>query len=151
VEDVCAYAAKHGVTVTIEPINRFEGYTGFMNSVSEASKIIAMLGIENLEVLGDTFHMNIEDTSLSDALRTAGPKLRHIHLNDSNRLIPGTGHVDFVEVLKTLKEIDFQGYMLLDCLPVLPDLETYLGAIDYMKRIESVIELQEQFCDLKVK
>lgn len=141
--EICRYAADLGVTIILEPINRFEGYPGFMNSLVDAVKILNPVDASNLGVLGDLFHMNIEDVSICDAIRAAGKHLRHIHLADSNRQMPGTGHIDFKAIIRTLKAIGFNGYLSLDCLPPGPDLKTYLpGSIGYMKAIEKVVELQ---------
>ena len=143
--DICKYAANRNVTVILEPINRFEGYPGFMNSLVGAVKVVNEIGVANLGVLGDLFHMNIEDVSICDAIRAAGKTLRHIHLADSNRQLPGTGHINFKAVLRTLTGIGFSGYMSLDCIPPKPDLKTFLeSSMDYMKTMERAVKLQER-------
>ena len=143
--EICRCAADRNVTVMLEPINRFEGYPGFMNSFTDAVKVLNTIGASNLGILGDLFHMNIEDVSICDAIRAVGKTLRHIHLADSNRQLPGAGHIDFKAILRTLKEVGFTGYMSLDCLPPKPDLKTYLqGSMDYMKAMERAVELQRR-------
>lgn len=147
--ELCRYATDRNVTIVLEPINRFEGYPGFMNSVVDAVKVLNMIGASNLGVLGDLFHMNIEDVSICDAIRAAGKNLKHIHLADSNRQVPGTGHIDFKAIIRTLTEIDFSGYMSLDCLPPGPDLKTFLeSSIGYMKTMEKAIDLQKRMVDI---
>lgn len=146
--DICRYAIDRKVTIILEPINRFEGYPGFMNSVTDAVEVLNMIDVTNLGVLGDLFHMNIEDVSICDAIRTAGKTLKHIHLADSNRQLPGTGHIDFKSIIRVLTEVNFSGYMSLDCLPPRPDLKTYLeSSISYMKTMEKAVELQKRVMD----
>lgn len=95
----------------MEPVNRFEGYAGFMNSVVDAVSVAEEVDADNLGVMVDFFHANIEDVSVPDAIKQAGQRLMLIHLADSNRQMPGTGHIDFTRVIRELGAIDFQGYL----------------------------------------
>ncbi len=104
---VCEYAQKYGVTVAIEPVKRFESH--FLNTAQQALELIGLVGAPNLKVHLDTFHMNIEEASLPDAILSCGNRLAHMHLVDSNRGAPGMGHVQWVDVFKALKQIDFDG------------------------------------------
>jgi sugar phosphate isomerase/epimerase len=79
------------------------------------------VGLPNLGVMGDTFHMNIEETSIADAFRKTGKYLTHVHFADSNRAAPGKGHLDFVPILKALKEIGYAGYIAFELLPASAD------------------------------
>ena len=115
------YAEASGVSLAIEPINRYE--TNFINSISEALELISMLGGENLGVITDTFHMNIEEASLTDSLRMAGPWLKGVHFVDSNRKAAGQGHIDFHDLATVLFEIGYQGFLIAEILP-LPDSRT---------------------------
>lgn len=142
--EVATYAAERDVKAAIEPLNRFEGYAGFMNTVPEVKALVDELGMDNLGILADFFHMNIEDNSLAPMLRLAGDKLMHIHLADSNRYAPGTGHVDFLDVVRTLKAMDYQRYLSVDCLPARPDWKTLLAStLSFMKRMEEATEFEE--------
>jgi len=115
------YAEASGVPLAIEPINRYE--TNFINTVSEALDLIGQIGSENLGVITDTFHMNIEEVSLTESLRMAGPWLKGVHLVDSNRKAAGQGHIDFHELATVLSEIGYQGFIIAEILP-LPDSRT---------------------------
>jgi sugar phosphate isomerase/epimerase len=118
----CAeYAQAVGVQVAIEPINRYE--TNLIHTVGDALEFIREVGAENLVVLADTFHMNIEEVSLEDALRQAGKRLGYVHFADSNRLAAGRGHVDFKSLAGVLREIGYTGYISAEILP-LPDSRT---------------------------
>jgi 5-keto-L-gluconate epimerase len=115
------FASVHGVGLTVEPINRYE--TNFLNTIAEALEFIDQVGSANLGLLADTFHMNIEEASMDEPLGQAGPRLRHVHLVDSNRRAPGLGHLEFGPILAALGTIGFSGYLSAEILPI-PDDET---------------------------
>jgi len=141
--EICEYAQPRDVPIAIEPINRFEGYAGFLNSIVEARSVADEVGLD-LGVLLDFFHVNIEDGPVAETILVAGDKLKHIHLADSNRQTPGTGHIDWVETVRTLKAIGFDGYLSVDSIPVKPDWKTLLReSIEFMKNIEKIVTLQE--------
>lgn len=113
----CAeYAAPRGVPIAIEPINRYE--TNLINTVAEALDFIGEVGAGNLVVLADTFHMNIEERSLAEALRLAGKKLGYVHFADSNRHAAGQGHIDFRALADVLREMGYTGYISAEILPL---------------------------------
>lgn len=105
--EVCAYARDRGVTIAMEPVKRFESH--FLNTAQQALDLIAYVGEPNLKVHLDTFHMNIEEADIPQAIRACGDKLVHMHLVDSNRGAPGMGHIPWVEVLRAMKDIGFSG------------------------------------------
>lgn len=108
-------AARMGVRLVIEPINRYE--TNFVCSVQEALEFLAEVDRPNVGILADTFHMNIEDVSIPRSLEKARKHLFHVHVADSNRWAPGCGHLDFAEVFRTLRRIGYAGYVSVECLP----------------------------------
>ena len=141
--EICNYGAVHGVRIAIEPINRFEGHPGFLNSLAEATDIVKEIGASNLGVLADLFHVNIEDGPLASALRASGCHLMHVHLADNNRQMPGSGHIDFLELMRTLNSIRFAGYLSLDCIPPRPDWKTQIrSSIDYMRGVERIVDIE---------
>ncbi len=143
--EIGAYAAPRGVRVAIEPINRFEGYAGFLNSIMEAKSVADEVGADNVGVLADFFHVNIEDAALADTLRLAGDRLMCIHLADNNRQAPGTGHIDFLQVVRTLNSMGYSGYLSLDAVPARPDWKTLVkSSIHFMKQMEQTAALQER-------
>ena len=142
--EIGAYAAPLGVRVAIEPINRFEGYAGFLNSIMEAKSVADEVGADNVGVLADFFHVNIEDAALADTLRLAGDRLMCIHLADNNRQAPGTGHIDFLQVVRTLNSMGYSGYLSLDAVPAKPDWKTLVkSSIHFMKQMEQTAALQD--------
>lgn len=133
---VCAdAAASAGVQVVVEAINRYE--TRFLNTAEETLRLLDAVDRPNVRVLLDVFHMNIEETVMSDAVRAAGPRLGYFHVVDSNRRAPGLGHVDYGPLLSALRDIDYRGWVSAEVLP-LPDDGAAAGqAIDFLRRHES--------------
>jgi sugar phosphate isomerase/epimerase len=118
---VVAYAAGLGVKITIEPLNRYE--TDFIFNAADGVCLIEDLACDNLGLMLDLFHMNIEDASIEEGLRLAGDRVWHVHIADSNRRYPGSGHIAFDSIFATLKDMGYQGYVSAELLP-LPDPDT---------------------------
>jgi sugar phosphate isomerase/epimerase len=116
-----AAAAPHGVRLVLEPINRYE--TTLINDVDQCLELIGAVGAPNFGVLPDTFHMNIEEPSIAESLRRAGPRIYHVHLADSNRWYPGAGHINFAEVVRALNDIGYTGTASVEAMPM-PDADT---------------------------
>jgi sugar phosphate isomerase/epimerase len=96
-----------------EPLNRYEDH--MVNTVARAAELIREAGAPGLRVLADTYHMNIEEDDPCEALRAAGDLLGAVHLSDSNRHQPGTGHIPFEAIIATLREIGFDGVLSVEC------------------------------------
>lgn len=105
----CDEAAKKNVRIAFEPINRFE--TSFLNSVRDGLEFIKKVGADNLGMLLDTFHMNIEEPIIEESIMVAGQKMYHFHYADSNRMYPGCGHIDFKSILRAVKNINYKGFI----------------------------------------
>jgi len=101
-----------GIEMAVEPINRFE--TFFLNTASDAARFAAEVGHPRVGILLDTFHSNIEDKSVAAAYRTCGAHLKHVHTCENDRGTPGSGHVDWCEVLRTLKEMGYDRWMTIE-------------------------------------
>jgi sugar phosphate isomerase/epimerase len=113
------YAASLGVDLTLECWNRYGTY--MLNRLDEGARMWRETGLVNGGVMADTFHMNIEEYSISGAIFAIGALLNHVHLSDSNRLAPGLGHTDFAEVLHTLQEVGYEGRLTFELIPTLPN------------------------------
>jgi RpiB/LacA/LacB family sugar-phosphate isomerase len=122
--DCADLASNYGVTMLIEPINRYE--TNFINSLRDAISILEDIDSPSVKLLLDTFHMNIEEADMFAAILSAGPKLGYIHIADNNRLAPGQGHINFPAILHSLGEIGYTGFLSAEILP-LPDDVTALS------------------------
>jgi sugar phosphate isomerase/epimerase len=103
------------VKLVLEPLNRYE--TELINTVDESLEILEHVGLENMGILFDTFHANIEEISIEDSIQKANGRIFHVHIADSNRWAPGYGHLDFKEISEALLQIDYQGFGSLESLP----------------------------------
>lgn len=97
----------------LEPLNRYEAT--FLNRVEQALEICEAINHPRIQILADFFHMNIEERNLLDPIINAGQRLGMVHIADNNRLQPGKGYLDFKPGFKALKEIDYQGYISIEC------------------------------------
>ena len=107
-----ASARDAGVTIGVEPLNRFE--TDMINLVEQAVALIEEIGDVAYKVHLDTFHGNIEEKSLPDAIRRAGKLLGHFHACENDRGAPGTGHIDWAGVRDALREIAYDGPVVIE-------------------------------------
>jgi len=109
---VAEFAKEGGVYLAIDPVNRFESF--FLNTASEAQKLIKEIGHPNIKMHLDTFQMNIEENNMYEAIKTAGDLLYHFHCCASHRGIPGTGHIEWDEVFEALKEVNYQRWLVIE-------------------------------------
>lgn len=109
---VCEHAKPLCVDIAIEPINRFEGY--LIATAQEGLHYLELVGRENAGLHLDTFQMNIEESSLPAAIKTAGKKLFHFHVCASHRGVPGEGHIDWPGVFLALKEIGYGRWLTVE-------------------------------------
>jgi D-psicose/D-tagatose/L-ribulose 3-epimerase len=100
----------YGITICLEVVNRFEGY--LLNTVEQGLDLLAELSCSNIKLHLDTFHLNIEENCMGDAIRSAGPWLGHFHANENNRKAPGIGHIPWQAVAQSLKAINYQGFIV---------------------------------------
>jgi sugar phosphate isomerase/epimerase len=133
-QECSAVAAREGVRFALEPLNRYE--TDLVHTVAEGLDLIQRVGADNFGLLLDTFHMNIEEPSIHDSMRACGERIFHFHVADSNRWHPGAGHLDFRDILATLSETGYQGYVSGEFMP-LPDADT--AAQQAIKHLRSVM------------
>ncbi len=117
----CDCAGKTGVTLLLEPLNRYE--SDYLNRVEDGMELIKAIGMPNVRLLADTFHMNIEEQDMGASLRRADSMIGYVHLADSNRRVPGQGHTNLAAVARALQDCGYEGGIGLECLPV-PDART---------------------------
>lgn len=115
-KDILAKAADHAkqanVTLVLEYLNRFETY--FLTSAADATRFIQEVNHPFLRTMYDTFHANIEEKDLGQAIRTITPVMAHVHISENDRSTPGEGHVDWATTFKTLKEVKYDGWMVVE-------------------------------------
>ena len=110
--ELAKYAGDRGVWLGVEPLNRFE--TSFINLASQAIEVVDRVDHPACGVMLDTFHMNIEERSIGDAIRAAGKRLRHLHACENDRGAPGSGHVPWTEVAQACRDIGFNGPFVIE-------------------------------------
>ena len=114
-DDLGEKAAKNDVLLLIEPLNRYE--TNVLNRLDQGVELIRSLSTNNVKLLADLFHMNIEERSICDAIQHAADYIGHVHFVDSNRCAAGYGHIDFAAIAQTLQKINYDGYVSAEVLP----------------------------------
>lgn len=120
-QELCDYAHPKGVTLILEPVNRYE--IDFINSVEEGVDLMKKVNRPNMMLMPDIFHMNIEDRTIGPELAKHIDFVKYIHFADSNRLAPGQGHLDFRQLLNHLFHARYDGWVSVEILPV-PDPDT---------------------------
>ena len=118
-------AAREGTYVLVEPLNRYE--THLVNTLADGAAVCAAANHPHVQIMADFFHMSIEEADIAASIRDAAQYVKHVHLADSNRTQPGTGHTEFNSGFAALHEIGFEGFMALEC-GITGDLEESLPA-----------------------
>ena len=105
-------AEDFGVQYCVECVNRFE--TPILNTAQEALDYVSQIESDHIGILLDTYHMNIEEASIGNAIRLVGDKLANFHTGENNRSIPGMGmgHLDWDEIFSALKDINYKGRII---------------------------------------
>jgi D-psicose/D-tagatose/L-ribulose 3-epimerase len=106
-------AADAGITLAIEPLNRFE--TDLVNTAEQCERLVNDIGMNNVGFHLDSFHMNIEEKNSGDAIRRAGKRLYHFHACENDRGAPGSGvNVDWPNIAAALKEVGYKGEAVIE-------------------------------------
>lgn len=114
-EALGAHAAQYNVPLIYEPLNRYE--TNLCNTVEQGTALLDRLTTQNVVLLADLFHMNIEEQDIGTALQAGGKRIGHLHFVDSNRRAAGWGHLDYAPVVAALRAIGYNGYISAEALP----------------------------------
>jgi sugar phosphate isomerase/epimerase len=115
--EISLFAKDRGVDLLIEPLNRYS--TPVCTTSADAMYVVKSIAQENVGLLLDTFHMNIEEDSIGYSIKNSKGLLKHIHLADNNRKMPGFAHINFREIVKALRELEFDRYISFE--PFVPD------------------------------
>ncbi len=124
-KDVLAKAGDHakanGVTLVVEYLNRFECY--FLNSAADAGQFCRELGHSHVKTMYDTFHANIEEKSITQAVKACADQLVHVHISENDRSTPGEGGVNWDESFRALKSVHYDGWLMIEAFGLaLPEL-----------------------------
>ena len=112
IQEMAHYAEPKGVKLALETLNRFE--TDMLNIVSQALAFISQTGMNNVGLHLDTFHMHLEEKNSADAIRLANDKIYHFHACENDRGVPGTGQVRWNEIARALKDVNYQGPVVIE-------------------------------------
>jgi sugar phosphate isomerase/epimerase len=113
--DLCKYAEDRKIMLLFEPLNRYE--TNIVNNLQDGVELIRNLTANNIKLLADLFHMNIEDANIPESIRAAGKHIGYVHFADSNRRSAGMGHIDLPQVIEALISVGYDGYLSAEVLP----------------------------------
>jgi D-psicose/D-tagatose/L-ribulose 3-epimerase len=106
------YAGEHGIRLGMEPLNRFE--TDLVNTTEQGLDLCERIGLENVGLLLDTFHMNIEEKDIGAAIRAAGDRIVLFHACENDRGAPGSGHIDWDVVADALVAVGYRGDVVIE-------------------------------------
>lgn len=127
------HATEVGLPLIYEPLNRYE--TNLATTMKEGVELIAPLSTDNVVLLADLFHMNIEEASIADGLRDGGKHIGHVHFVDSNRQAAGRGHMDYPPIVEALREIGYDGYACAEAFPIPDSHEAARQTIETFKAV----------------
>jgi sugar phosphate isomerase/epimerase len=116
--ELAGHADGKRVTIFMEPIHRFLVQT--FHRVEQCLEFFEKHGLDSMGLLLDTFHMNIEERSIEQAIRLAGGRIGHVHAVENNRGAPGDGHLDFFSIVMALRDAGYGGYLSVETRPA-PD------------------------------
>ncbi len=131
-DDLSQTAAEYHIPLLIEPLNRYE--SNLLTTLDAGVRLIHSIRSENVLLVADLFHMNIEEANSADAIRSAGRLVGHVHFVDSNRRAAGFGQIAFAPIAEALHEVGFAGFASAEALPY-P--EPYAAALQTMHTFQS--------------
>jgi D-psicose/D-tagatose/L-ribulose 3-epimerase len=133
---VADYAGQRDVRLAIEPLNRFE--TDMVNTVDQGLKLCDDIGRENVGLLVDTFHMNIEEKQIEAAVRRAGDRIFHVQVSENDRGTPGSGHVPWGAFFDSLSDIGYSGQIVVESF--LPTVKEIARAVSLWRPVAPSME-----------
>ncbi len=113
--DLGGHALRYGIPLIYEPLNRYE--TNLINTEAAGVSLMESLDTDNVRLLADLFHMNIEETDIAAGVQDGGRWIGHVHFVDSNRRPAGCGHMNYAPIMAALRGIGYQGYLSAEALP----------------------------------
>lgn len=140
--ELLSYAEDNEVTLVLEAINRFEN--NFLLTSKDVVDFIRPFNSPFLKILLDSYHMNIEESDLVDAIYTAKGVIGYFHASDSNRMVPGYGHIDFKSIIRALWKSKYKGFLSVEALPVPNPEVAAMQCSSLLKNIINVIKYEVQ-------
>lgn len=130
---IAAPVAGTTAAVLLEGVNRYE--SPYMNSIIDCKRVAEKSGIAGTGVLADFFHMSIEEDDIAASIAAMDGAIRHVHLGDSNRKMPGCGHIDWQKCFRALKDQGYAGYINLECSTMGAPETAIPDAADFLNRV----------------
>ncbi|MEN8908318.1 MAG: sugar phosphate isomerase/epimerase [Clostridiales bacterium] len=127
------FAEKNNVKLVVEAINRYE--SNFLNTLNYTKRFIEKFNSKYIEVMIDSFHMNIEEKNMEEAILMCGNKIGHVHFSDNDRMYPGHGHINFKSIIKALKKVEYDGFIAIECLSLPVPYEAAKNSIKYLNQV----------------
>jgi D-psicose/D-tagatose/L-ribulose 3-epimerase len=106
------HAQKRGVTLVLEATNRYEASVA--NSLEDSVSLIEAYGVDSVEILPDTFHMNIEEADMFESIEKFLPHFSSLHISDNNRYFPGFGAISFERIISHLRSLNYSGRIAIE-------------------------------------
>ena len=133
-EEIVSYAEEKGVVILLEAINRYEN--NYLNTAEETIKFVKSFHSGAIKVHLDTFHMNIEEADMCEAIRMTGKELLgYVHFADNNRRSCGDGCLDFGAIMAAMNDIGYAGYASVECIPFPDCLTAARRSLSYLKSL----------------
>lgn len=123
--------------ILLEPINRYE--SPYLNTLGDNAEIVEMVNLPGTGLLFDTFHVAMEEMDICDAFRRYHKLIRHVHLGDHNRLLPGKGNLPWPRFISILEELSYNGFVNLECAVLSDDVLTELkNTVKFLRALSHV-------------
>ena len=129
--EVALDAQEQDFCLVLEPINRYESF--LVNTAAQARKLIEMIGLANVKIQLDTFHMNIEEDDFYQTIKSVGGDMLHFHVADNHRGRFGTGSMRWDDVFRALAEIEYRGAIVIESF--VPDVPEVVAAAAIWRRM----------------
>jgi len=134
IRECAKWTEANGIPLLIEPINRYE--TNWIFTAADGRDLIERIGVNTVKLLLDTFHMNIEESNIVDAVTKTGDQLGYVHFADNTRHAPGQGQTDFKHILSALEKIGYSGPVVAEVLPLPDDKTAVLNTAKFWKNMD---------------
>ena len=134
IRECAKWTEANGMPLLIEPINRYE--TNWIFTAADGRDLIERIGVKTVKLLLDTFHMNIEESNIVDAVTKTGDQLGYVHFADNTRHAPGQGQTDFKDILSALEKINYSGPIVAEVLPLPDDNSAVLDTAKFWKSMD---------------
>ncbi len=133
IRECALWTDAHQIPLLIEPINRYE--TNWIFTAKDGLDLLDRVGVNSVKLLLDTFHMNIEESSIVNAIKETGDRLGYVHFADNTRHAPGQGQTDFKSILAALDEIHYSGPVVAEVLPLPDDRSAVINTAKFWKNM----------------